>query len=71
MRNLHQRLQKLETRSTDGIGLVPRSEAWFAFWEDKLTRSMDGEDIDMRGFTLAVIDRIVEECDHAAQAQNR
>jgi hypothetical protein len=71
VRNLVRRLQKLEGRLTDGTGLVPHSEAWFAFWEDKLLCGMDGEDIDMKGFALAVIDRIVEEGDGAAQAQNR
>lgn len=60
MRSLHRRLQKLEGQLTDGTGLVPHSDAWFAFWEDKLARDMDGEDVDKRGFTLAVVDRIVE-----------
>jgi hypothetical protein len=60
VRSLHRRLQKLEGQLTDGTGLVPHSDAWFAFWEDKLARDMDGEDVDKRGFTLAVVDRIVE-----------
>jgi hypothetical protein len=71
VRSLVRRLQKLEGRLTDSTGLVPHSEAWFAFWEDRLVRSMDGEDIDMRGLTLAVIDRIVEAGDRAAQLQRR
>jgi hypothetical protein len=71
VRDLHRRLQKLETRSTDAIGLVPHSEGWFAYWEDKLVRSMDGEEVDMRGFTLAVIDRIIEKGDRAEPALSR
>jgi hypothetical protein len=69
MRNLVRRLQKLEGRLTDATGLVPHSDAWFAFWEDKLARSMDGVDVDMRGFTLAVIDRIVEKGDREERAR--
>jgi len=60
VKNLIRRLRKLEGRLTDATGLLPHSDAWFAFWEDKLDRSMNGEDVDMTGFTLAVIDRIVE-----------
>ena len=71
VRNVLRRLQKLEGRLTDATGLVPHSDAWFAFWEDKLDRSMNGEDVDMSGFTLAVIDRIVEAGDRAEQAQSR
>ena len=51
------------------VGLVPHSEAWFAFWEDKFDRLMDGEAVDMRGFTLAVTDRIIERADRAEQAR--
>ena len=69
MRSLVRRLHKLEGRLTDATGLVPHSDGWFAFWEDKLDRSMNGEDVDMSGFTLAVIDRIVEEGDRAEQAR--
>jgi len=60
VKNLIRRLRKLEGRLTDATGLLPHPDAWFAFWEDKLDRSMNGEDVDMTGFTLAVIDRIVE-----------
>jgi len=70
VRNLVRRVQNLEGRLTDATGLVPHSDAWFAFWEDKLDRSMNGEDVDMKGFTLAVIDRIVEAGDRAEQAQS-
>lgn len=69
MRNLVRRLQKLEAGRFDATGLVPHSEAWFAYWEDKLDRSLGGEAVDMRGFTLAVIDRIVEQADRAEQAR--
>jgi hypothetical protein len=69
VRNLVRRLQKLEGRLTDATGLVRHSDSWFAYWEDKLGRSMDGEDVDMSGFTLAVIDRIVEKGDRAEQVR--
>ena len=71
MRNLIRRLQKLEAGLTDASGLVPHSEAWFAFWEDKFDRSMNGEPVDMRGFSLAVTDRIIERADRAEQARTQ
>ncbi len=63
--NLKSRLKKLEARQFDASGLVPHSEAWFAFWEDKLERSINGEDVECAGFSLAVIDRIMERADRA------
>jgi hypothetical protein len=63
--NLNKRLRNLETRQFDSTGLVPHSEVWFAFWEDKLERSINGEDVDCAGFTLAVIDRMVAAADRA------
>ena len=41
--NLASRLKKLESRRFDNTGLVPRSDAWFAFWEDIFDRSIAGE----------------------------
>ena len=62
--NLNQRLRKLESaRRFDASGLVPHSDAWFAFWEDRLERSINGENVDVTGFSLAVIDRIVAAAD--------
>jgi hypothetical protein len=61
--NLVSRLKKLESRRFDAAGLVPHSDAWFAFWEDKLDRSIAGEDVECAGFPLEVIDRIVEAAD--------
>lgn len=69
MRNLVRRVQKLEGRLTDVTGLVPHSEAWFAYYEDQCDRFGDGEDVPY--IPLVVIDRIVEEADRAEQAQNR
>jgi hypothetical protein len=63
--NLATRLRKLESRQFDSTGLVPQSEAWFAFWEDKFERSINGEDVDCAGFTLTVIDRMVAAADRA------
>lgn len=69
MRNLVRRLQKLEGRLTDATGLVPHSEAWFAYYENECGRFGAGEDVPC--IPLAVIDRIVEEADRAEQAQLR
>jgi hypothetical protein len=66
VRNLLRRLQKLEGRLTDATGLVPHSEAWFAYYQDQFGRLVDGEDIPY--IPLAVIDRIVEEADREEQA---
>ena len=66
--NLERRLRKLESRRFDVGGLVPQSDAWFAFWEDKFERSVNGEDVECAGFPLAVIDRIVEAADRDRMA---
>jgi hypothetical protein len=68
VRNLLGRLQKLEARLTDATGLVPHSEAWFSYYEDQCERFAAGEDVPF--IPLAVIDRIVEEGDRAAQTHN-
>ena len=70
MRNLSRRIGKLESQRFDVTGLVPHSEAWFVYWEDKFDRSMAGEDVDMTGFSIAVTDRIVAAAD-AADALER
>jgi hypothetical protein len=36
---------------------------------DKLAREMDEENVDMAGFSIAVIDRIVEAADRPEQAR--
>ena len=64
--NLASRLKKLESRRFDTTGLVLRSDAWFAFWEDKFDRSIAGEDVECAGFPPEVIDRIVEAADRDA-----
>ena len=58
--NPERRLRKLESRRFDVGGLVPHSDAWFAFREDKFDRSSSGENVECAGFPLEVIDRIVE-----------
>ena len=68
MRNLSKRISRLEAQRFDVTGLVPHSDAWFAFWEDKLARNMDGEHVDFTGFSTEVIDRMVEAADRAEQA---
>jgi len=71
MRSLSKRLSRLEAQRFDVTGLVPHSDAWFAFWEDKLARNIDGEEVDFTGFSIEVIDRIVEAADRAEQEARR
>jgi hypothetical protein len=65
MKALARRVGKLESSLTDASGLVPHSDAWFAYYEDQFDRLVDGEDVPY--IPLAVIDRIVEEGDRAEQ----
>ena len=55
----------------DATGLVPHSEAWFAFYEDKLFRLMDGEDIGNIRIPLDVTDRIIAEGDRTDREERR
>ena len=48
MRNLMRRVNRLEQQHFDATGLVPRSEAWYEFYWDKIYRLMDGEQINMK-----------------------
>ena len=66
MRNLVRRLRKLEAANYDSTGLVPHSEAWFAYYEDQFARWEVGEDFPC--IPLAVIDRIIEASDREAEA---
>jgi hypothetical protein len=64
MKDLARRLRKLEAVQFDATGLVPHSEAWFAYWTDLLGRNMSGEHIEFRGrFPIEVIDRLVQAAD--------
>jgi hypothetical protein len=66
MTNLRQRLRKLETGLILVNGLVPDSEAWFAYWEGILERLIAGENPSFPGrFPLAVVDRLIEQADRA------
>jgi hypothetical protein len=66
--NLDKRLRKLESaRRIDASGFVPRSEAWFTYWEDILDRNIAGEDVECAGFPLEVIDRVVAAFDANAR----
>jgi hypothetical protein len=38
VRNLVRLLRKLEGQLTDASGLVPHSEAWFAYYEDQFAK---------------------------------
>jgi hypothetical protein len=48
VRNLVRRLKRLEQQHFDVTGLVPRSEAWYEFYWDKMDRLLAGEDIRMK-----------------------
>jgi hypothetical protein len=67
--NLARRVRALERGRGDATGLVPHSEAWFAFYEDKYFRLINGEDIGNIRIPLAVTDRLIEEADRADQAE--
>jgi hypothetical protein len=73
--NYSRRLRKLEMHFTDATGLVPHSDAWFDYWESKLGQIGTGQEPDLRGITLDVIDsirergRIQDERDQAAAAR--
>jgi len=65
MRNLRQRIRKLESRLTDATTLVPHSEEWFTYWESILDRYIAGEEPEHRGnVPLEVVDRLIERADH-------
>lgn len=72
MQNLAGRLKKLELRRFDATGLAPHSDAWFAFYEDRVARHLTGEDA---GYVpLEVIRRIIDAVpreDQALVRQNR
>ena len=57
--------RKLEGQlATDATGLVPHSDAWFAYYEEQLARWEVGEEFPY--IPLAVSDRLLEESDRAA-----
>jgi hypothetical protein len=61
--NLARRLRKLESlHRVDASGLVPQSDAWFAFYEREFDRMEAGEVVST-GIPLAMIDRIVAAAD--------
>jgi len=67
MKQLLRRLQKLEARRTDCIGLVPFSPEWRAHWDERFDRVLDGDDsVDLRGGALDRIDLIVAEANACA-----
>ena len=45
MRNLRKRLERLETRLTDGSGCVPYSAEWFIYWTRQAERLLAGENV--------------------------
>jgi len=54
------RLQKLENHFLEISGLVPHSQEWFAHWGRKIDQLLAGENPDLRGMPLAVVDAIIE-----------
>ena len=60
---LARRIGKLESRNVDATGLKPHSEAWFAFWEEKLDRLWAGEDIGNIRIPIEVTDRMIAAAD--------
>jgi len=70
MRAIARRVKKLERQHCDVTGLAPRSTAWFDFYEEKLVRLMDGEDIGNIRIPLDVIDRLIEADDREARKES-
>lgn len=69
MKNLVRRLRKLEQQTpTDATGLVPHSQAWFAYYEDQFAQWKFGQEFPY--IPLAAIDHMLEEADRAELAQN-
>ncbi len=61
---LQKRLQRLEARLTDGSGRRPHSPEWLAYWDQKLTRILTGEEPGEPGcIPLEVWDAFSEEPD--------
>lgn len=67
MRAIARRVKKLERQHCDATGLVPHSEAWFDFYEEKLVRLMDGDDIGNIRIPIEALDRLVELADREDQ----
>lgn len=61
--SLTNRVRKLEAKYLDATGLKPHSEAWFAFWEEKLDRLWAGKDIGNVRIPIEVTDRIIAAAD--------
>jgi hypothetical protein len=59
MSKLLSRLQSLEARLTDSVGLVLHSAEWFSNWEAKVDQVIAGEDVDPRGLTLEFVDALI------------
>jgi len=68
MRALARRLRNLERERFDATGFEPYSKDWYEFYEDKLVRLLDGEDIGNIRIPLAVIDRRIAEADAELEA---
>ena len=61
--SMTKRIGKLEARTVDATGLKPQSEAWFAFWEEKLDRLWAGENIGNIRIPIEVTDRMIAAAD--------
>ena len=45
IRQLKKRLERLESRLTDGSGCLPYSVQWFTYWSRQAERLLVGEDV--------------------------
>ena len=45
IRQLKKRLERLESRLTDGSGCLPYSAQWFTYWSRQAERLLVGEDV--------------------------
>jgi hypothetical protein len=65
MRHLRKRLERLESRLTDGSGCVPYSAEWFTYWTRQAERLLAGENVPKPpiAFFDAVLAAGAENCD--------
>jgi hypothetical protein len=65
MHSLLRRVRRLEASRVDASGLVPHSDAWYAFYENVLDGMFEGKKPGMR-MPIEVADRIMAMTDDEA-----
>jgi hypothetical protein len=66
MTNLQRRLRKLEAQLTDSCGLVPHSQKWLEYWEQRISRMLTGEEPGTPGcIPLAAYDAVMNDTEES------